>query len=66
MAKCQYNPDSGHNSHPCVSTMTTEALQLGAEWLAADTAYIAVDAAPGLASVSAMKAVSSTTIAPNN
>ena len=62
MAKCQYSPNSGRNSHPSVSMTFLDFPVGNPAW----SAYCAALAAPGHASTAATKAASSCTVIPNN
>jgi hypothetical protein len=66
MAKCQYSPDSGPNSHPSVSMTFVDFPMRDPAWSVAGLAYRAALAAPGHASTVPTKAASSSIVTPNN
>ena len=66
MAKCQYSPNSGPNSHPSVSMTFVDFPVGNPAWSVVGLAYSAALAAPGHASTAATKAASSCTVIPNN
>jgi hypothetical protein len=60
MAKCEYSPDSGRNSHPPVSMMFMDSS------IGAGLTYRAASAAPGHASTAATRVASFINVTPNN
>jgi hypothetical protein len=66
MAKCQYSPDSGPNSHPSVSKTYVDSRMRHAARSAAGLACCAALAAPGHASAVPTNPVSSTIVNSNN